>query len=42
MSGLFRKQHRGGEAEPWERVVEDETGEGMGWGLWRVWSWGGA
>lgn len=36
MFGFFEKQHRGSVAEAQERVVEDEAGEGMGWGLWSL------
>ena len=36
MFGFFEKQQRGSVAEAQERVVEDEAGEGMGWGLWSL------
>lgn len=34
--GLFEKQHRVSVAEAQERVVEDEAGDGTGWGLWSL------
>ena len=36
MFGLLEKQRRGSVAEARERVVEDEAGEGTGWGLWSL------